>query len=264
MEAFINNVITNGIISFLETDASKKDGAHIFENKVIELLTRIYSEPDIINPFKLKNEKTFRENLGIYGLTENEIDRFISLMNAYGIWLNSNRTNKNNIFEEICLLLIRMIMLKNRYISISNEELKGYDEFFDLTNNKIRMIAEMSAVSPTKVSMVWHRKRAHIIKNNDAMYLTIIEPKLLSSEVYKKYGVSINEVRQLSNNAIDEINKQILTEENGSTVGGGRTKEKPLQLVLTSGNGFVDMIVLLSIMCTEIMIGIVITVTLMG
>ena len=87
---------------------------------------------------------------------------------------------------------------------------------------------------------------------------------MLCSEVYKKYGVSINEVRQLSNNAIDEINKQILTEENGSTVGGGRTKEKPLQLVLTSGNGFVDMIVLLSIMCTEIMIGIVITVTLMG
>ena len=38
MEAFINSAITNGIISFLETDASKKDGAHIFENKVIELL----------------------------------------------------------------------------------------------------------------------------------------------------------------------------------------------------------------------------------
>ncbi len=264
MEVFINSTITNGINSFLEKDASKIDGAHTFENKVILILTKIYSEPDIINPFKLKNEKKFKENLGIYGLSENEIDRFISLMNIYGIWLNSNRTNKNNILEDICLLLIKMIMLKNRFISISNEELKLYDEIFNLMNNKIRMIAQMSSVNPNKVSDIWQRKRIHIIKNNTAMYLTIIEPKLLSSEIYKKYGVSINEVKQLSNNAIDEINKQILMEENSTSTHGGRVKEKPLQLVLTSGNGFVDMIVLLSIMCTEIMIGIIITVTLMG
>ena len=39
---------------------------------------------------------------------------------------------------------------------------------------------------------------------------------------------------------------------------GGRTKIDPKRLILTSGSGFVDTVVLLSIMATEIMIGLLV------
>ena len=73
----------------------------------------------------------------------------------------------------------------------------------------------------------------------------------------------MKEVNQLSNQAIAKLNDKILYDIDDENA-GGRNKSKPLQLVLTSGSGFVDTIVLLSIMATEIMVGLIIAITIAG
>ncbi len=261
METFVNNAITNGIVAYFGNN--NMINAHVLEMQVIKVLATIYNETDIINPYKLKKEKSFKDNLTIYGFSSNEVEEFLLLFNSYDKWLNSRRKEANTVISRLFSLMMRMIVCKSHHIKIDNEELKIYDNFFTLSDERIRRIVLMCQIEPEIIIKQWQLlKRRYILKQNKPLSWT--EPKLLAESVYVKYGVSLAEVKQLSNQAIEEINKQILIEENSSGGQGGRKKEKPLQLILTSGNGFVDMLVLLSIMFTEIMIGIIITVTLMG
>lgn len=261
MEIFVNNAITNGIKAYFGDDSASLE--HIFEMQVVKVLATIYNETDIINPYKLNKAKSFKENLTSYGFSYNEVEEFLLLFNSYDKWLNSRRKDENEVLSRLFLLMMRMVVLKSRHVVISKEELSVYDEFFTLSDSRVRRIAMMCKTDIDMIVKKWQEvKRRYILKQNQ--FLSWVEPKLLAESMYVKYGVSLAEVKQLSNQAIEEINKQILREENDSNVQGGRKKEKPLQLVLTSGNGFVDMLVLLSIMFTEIMIGIIVTVTLMG
>ena len=76
--------------------------------------------------------------------------------------------------------------------------------------------------------------------------------------MYQRHGLSINEVVQLSNLKINEINNIITSEEEDLNKSKLKVKPIGLNVVLTSGSGFVDTLVLLSIMVTEIMVGFVI------
>ena len=261
METFVNDSILIGIKKYLNENAY--DNSYIFEEYIIKMLVAIYKEADIINPYKLNNVDHLIDNLCVYGLTELEVRRFFDLLDIYNKWLNSNRKTKNNVFAEICKILIKMIILKSNYIQISDKELKFYDMFFKLSNNNIRSMVEMSCINPGFVSNYWERKKRGFL-HRGIFVLEEMKPNYLSEEVYLKFGLNMDEIKKLSYEEVEMINNRIKAEEDITQSGGGRKNEKPMQLVLTSGSGFVDTLVLLSIMCTEIMIGIVITVFLMG
>ena len=70
--------------------------------------------------------------------------------------------------------------------------------------------------------------------------------------MYEKHGLSINQVKQLSNLKVNEINNIIV--ENEKEV-KERNNFNPFKLVLSSGNGIVDTLVLFCIVITEIFIG---------
>ena len=72
----------------------------------------------------------------------------------------------------------------------------------------------------------------------------------------------MEELKKLPNMKINEINDKILKQK-AEEEAGGRAKFDPRKLVLTSGSGFVDTLVLLSIIVTEIMIGFLITLAIM-
>lgn len=260
MLVFINEAITNGIETYIAQKQNYKNQKiitiHIFELKVIETLAHIYDEINILNPYTIKNENNFRSNLMIYGANKDDINQLIALLDEYNAWLNSNSRDKNNIIESIFLILGKLVLLKQENVGeLSTDELTFYEELFSLKDHQIKRIVEMSAESIPNVLDAWNKAQIERQKAN--------EPKpspLLSEEEYQKYGVSIKDVSILPENKILKLNENIKKREENESIDGGTTKEKPLQYVLTSGNGFVDALVLLSIMCTEIMIGVIITV----
>ena len=103
---------------------------------------------------------------------------------------------------------------------------------------------------------MWVRKRnIYLYKHN--YVFDEIEPDLLTKTLYEKHGLSLNEVKQLSNLKVNEINSMIITEEeNNEKI----HKLNPFKLVLSSGNGIVDTLVLFSIVLTEIFIGFLIAI----
>ncbi|MDD4188054.1 MAG: hypothetical protein PHX04_04810 [Bacilli bacterium] len=256
MEIFINKAIQNGITNYLNFINNKQiNKVNLFEFYVVKILVQIYGEINIINPFKLGKEKSFIINLQIFGIKEDQANLFIKYMEEYDIWLNSSTSfPKNDITIKISKLLINMIMTKSINHPINIEDIEVFDSFFNPTNKELIIINELTNKDQFLISKLWKRKKSQF---NKGLIFEEILPNLLSIDIYIKYGLSINEVKQLSNLKIEEINDKITSEETNDSE-GGIAKFDPKKLILTSGSGFVDTMVLLSIIVTEIMIGLLI------
>ena len=100
---FINNSISSGISNYLLIKQEKDyDKAHIFEVYVIRCLCKIYGDINILNPYIIDNENSFKSNLIMYGLSVKEMEEFLKLMEDYSIWLNSEKkVGKNDITSKI-------------------------------------------------------------------------------------------------------------------------------------------------------------------
>ena len=256
MEIFVNKAIHNGILNYLNfinnIDLNK---VNIFEFWVIKILIRIYGEINIINPYKLGKEDSFKKNLLIFGLKASDVDLFIKYMDDYNNWLNSSTlVAKTNIPNKISAILINMILMKSLNQKISSEDIELFNTFFDPVDGELVKIRDVVVDDKIMIPQLWRRKKSQF---EGKLILEVIPPDLLPASDYMRYGLVLNEVKQLSNLKIREINDKIIAED-ADNAEGGRNKFDPRKLILTSGSGFVDTVVLLSIMATEIMIGLLI------
>ena len=256
MKVFINNAIHNGIINYLNYIEDKEiDKIHIFEFSVVQILVLVYGEINVINPFKLGKEESFKKNLLLYGLKESEMEMFIKYMGDYDSWLNTlHEESKTKLPTQIETIMINMVLLKSNFHKITEAEIDKYNKFFDpVEGEDIVKIQDLIVEDKTFIPGLWRRKRFQL---KGDISLETIEPELLSPEIYQKYGLSIDDIKKQPNIKINEINETIKKEEVNAE--GDKPKFDPRKLVLSSGSGFVDTIVLLSIMATEIMIGLLI------
>lgn len=252
---FINDSISNGISNYLLIKNGKDyDKAHIFEVYVIRCLCKIYGDINILNPYRIDNENSFKSNLIMYGLKVSDMEEFISLMNDYSKWLNSEKNvGKTDLTSKIEIILINMIIERNKTNKFSEEELEFFDKYFDPKNNNFATLHNLITKDVNIVPMYWNRKKA-LLNNN--MKFKLIRNDLLSSSTYDKYGLDKEDISKMSEEKVKNINNRILEKEKEDNK--RNKKFIPKNLIITSGNGFVDTLMLLSIMTTEIMIGIMI------
>lgn len=252
---FINDSITSGISNYLLIKNGKDyDKAHIFEVYVIRCLCKIYGDINILNPYRIDNENSFKSNLIMYGLSVHEMEEFISLMDEYSKWLNSEKNvGKTDLTSKIEIILINMIIERNKANKFTTEELEFFDKYFDPKNNNFATLHNLITKDVNIVPMYWNRKKS-LLNNN--MKFKLIRNDLLSSSTYDKYGLDKEDISKMSEEKVRNINNRILEKEKEDNK--RNKKFIPKNLIITSGNGFVDTLMLLSIMTTEIMIGIMI------
>ena len=255
MNSFINDSISYGISNYMLIKQGKDyDKSHIFEVYVIRCLCKIYGDLNIINPYRIGNENSFKSNLIMYGLKVTEMEEFINLMEDYSKWLNSEKqVGKTDITSKIEIILINMIIERNKNNKFSDEEIEFFDKYFDPVNNNFATLHDLITKDVSIVPMYWSRKKS--LLNNDLKF-KLIRKDLLSSSLYSKYGLEKESLETMSEEKVRNINNRILEKEK---LENKRNKKFiPKNVIITSGNGFVDTIMLLSIMTTEIMIGIMI------
>lgn len=253
--SFINDSISFGISNYMLIKQGKDyDKAHIFEVYVVRCLCKIYGDLNIINPYRIGNENSFKSNLIMYGLKVNQMEEFISLMDDYSKWLNSEKqVGKTDITSKIEIILVNMIIERNKNIKFSNEEIMFFDKYFDPVNNNFATLHNLITKDISIVPMYWNRKKSLLDGN---IKFKLIRNDLLSSSLYNKYGLDKTEVEKMSEEKVRNINNRIIEKEREDNK---RSKKFiPKNIIITSGNGFVDTLMLLSIMTTEIMIGIMI------
>ena len=252
---FINDSISNGISNYLLIKNGKDyDKVHIFEVYVIRCLCKIYGDINILNPYRIDNENSFKSNLIMYGLKVSEMEEFISLMNDYSKWLNSEKNvGKTDLTSKIEIILINMIIERNKSNKFTDEELEFFDKYFDPKNNNFATLHNLITKDISIVPMYWSRKKSLLGGN---IKFKLIRNDLLSSSTYDKYGLDKELLEKMSEEKVRNINNRILEKEREDKKRS--TKFIPKNIIITSGNGFVDTLMLLSIMTTEIMIGIMI------
>jgi len=252
---FINDSISSGISNYLLIQEKKDyDKVHIFEVYVIRCLCKIYGKLNILNPYKIKNENSFKSNLIMYGLKVSEMEEFITLMNDYSKWLNSEKNvGKTDLTSKIEIILINMIIERNKVNKFTKEEIEFFDKFFDPKNNNLATLHNLITKDVNIVPMYWERKKSLL---HSGLKLKPIRKDLLSSSTYDKYGIDKDDMSKLSEEKVRNINNRIIEKEKEDNK--RNKKFIPKNIIITSGNGFVDTLMLLSIMTTEIMIGIMI------
>ena len=252
---FINEAIDCGISNYLLIKQEKDyDKAHIFEVYIIRCLCKIYGDINILNPYRISNVNSFKSNLIMYGLKKEEMEKFISLMDEYSKWLNSsNNVGKTTITSSIEFILINMIIERNKNTKFTEEDIVFFDKFFDPKNNNFSKLHSLITKDINMVPMYWSRKKV-LLDNN--IKFKKIRNDLLSSQIYDKYGLDKNDVSKMSEDQVRNINNRIV---NNEKVSEDRNKKfNPKKIIITSGNGFVDTLMLLSIMTSEILVGIMV------
>ena len=146
-----------------------------------------------------------------------------------------------------------MIIERNKVNKFTEDEIKFFDKYFDPKNNNFATLHNLITKDINIVPMYWNRKRS-LLNNN--LKFKLIRNDLLSSSIYDKYGLNKDDISKMSEDKVRNINNRILEKEKEDN--RRKKKFKPKDIIITSGNGFVDTLMLLSIMTTEIMIGVMI------
>lgn len=263
---FINQGIDAGIKSYLlHKEGKSYPRIHTFEMNVVKVLTIIYGEKSILLPYKIDNEKAFECNLLIYDLKETDMQNFIKYMNEYFDFMNNYKSEQKatGLTNEIEKLLMEMITKRARRKEFKADEIQEFDKIFNPIDGDLKKIKSLVSKNDGLIIRAWENNKMEL--TNTQIRMIAVNPNLLTRDEYFKYGYDIRTIACLSEKEIDDINKLIQIEESKVT-----EKNKKLnffqknRIILTSGNGFVDKLMLLSIISTEIMIGIVIAASIFG
>lgn len=257
---FINPAIENGICSYmLYKEGKTYPPLFTFEMNVIKVLTIIYGEKSVLLPYKIDNEKAFECNLLIYDLKESDMKNFIKYMGEYYEFMKNYKSEKKatGLTTEIEKILLEMIIKRSKRKEFTAEEIAEFDCIFNPIEGNLKKIKSLVSPDNGLIIRAWESNKLEL--SNTQLRMIAVNPNLLDSNLYTKYGYNIKTIASLSENEVEKINRLIIIEENRPNLEKTRKsifrREK---IVLTSGNGFVDKLMLLSIIATELMIGIVI------
>ena len=263
---FINEAIDKGITDYLNSkDKEESILYNSFLVVVIRMLINIYGELDIINPYQVKSETSFDNNLMKYGAKEEVITNFKRLFDGfYKIDKKNNNSVKreeNPYFIEVQKILIDLFTLKRVNFGLTARDSK---DFFDLLytpgcSNVLRLSTNYLYASDNPYEVAEYFKKSYQEK---AKVKEEEKKDLMSFDIYKLFNYSIADISKMDSSEITKLNNEIYESFDIST--NALNKEyllnekikalKAQKNPITTGNGYVDILLVMSIIVTGIMV----------
>lgn len=252
---FINDFISMGMKSYFG-----KTQSDIFEKHVVECLCDIYGVDKIRSAYESKDEGTFTNLIHTYGLSKTVYDNFLRDTVKYENFRRENEENpavKSDIASKLEIALIMMFLYKCLLVEPTLEELSHFEN--DLLNNfEIIKLHFNTSLNPNKTREFWDKKKRML---EDNVELVEIKPEYLDEFTYAKFGTSLNDVKKMDYRMVEELNKYIKSKM-ALTVEEQTPPKRAIgkitrNTVLSTGNGFVDALMVASIIATEISIALI-------
>lgn len=268
-QVFVNEAFTKAIDDYLK-NADNVQGIiyNSFLVVVVRMLVCIYSELDIVNPLVIGDEELLYKNLTKFGYSRDSLNIFFSNLQLYYDISQRNQQNsqkeKNPYFEFVQKDLIDMFIVKKVNFYLTEEEVKT---FYDLlytpfSKNPLRVSYNflMCTINNTDVMEIDNyfkiqmRDNIKVIKPQEKHYLNVKAYEILNYSMDDLNKMDSNELERVNHQVYDyfkirenAINKEYLLEKAIEAI--EREKNK-----VTSGNGYVDILLVMSVICTIIMV----------
>lgn len=264
-KGFINTAFTKGVNDYLSScDDVKGVMYNSFLVVVIRALISIYSELDVINPMIIGDAELFKDNLAKYGYSKIDVNVFLSDLELYEEIEKKNEASqikeKNPYFVLIQKELVDMFIKKKLNYTISKEEL---NVFYDLlytpySKDPLRVSYNfLTAVDVMEVDRYFReqmKNNVKVIKSKEKHYLNVKAYEILNYSMDNLAKMSDTDLANVNSEVYDyfgirenAINKEYLLDKALNAL----DKEKN---AVTSGNGYVDILLVLSVICTVVMI----------
>jgi hypothetical protein len=262
---FINAAITEAIKKYL-TSKEAKDGEEYssFLVIVIRALILIYGELDIINPFRTNNESGlggFDSNLKKYGLTSTSLQEFKDLMQQF----YASEFSDSLAFKKVQKNLIEMFILKYKYAKTNDDEIVQFRNLLyfadDSNSTKLELYQKLTPDSNEIINYFDSRLYEEKHNFNFTEYRDIV----LNQEAYQLAGYDIVEIMHMSDKEIANINNKVYhffrikdTDLNkNKRLESAISYYKKYGNAITSGNGYVDLLLLMGVVATGLMFAVI-------
>ena len=257
---FVNEAFTSAVTEYLD---SKEYPEGIKYNSffvvVIRLLTMIYDELDILNPYYLKDESALDNNLKKYGFAQEHVMEFKKTLQRY--YENEGENN----FIKLQKLLIDMFAKKKVSLKLSENEIEQFRFllYSPFAQNPLLVSYNfLMTKDPFEVVKYFDKQMAENTKK------VISKPKeTLNLEAYEILKYSLEDIKSMNSEELDEVNKKVYNyfDINANAINKNYLLDKAVydyhhpRSALSTGNGYVDILFFLSIVATVGMVILLLT-----
>ena len=264
-KVFINKAFTKALNDYTAScDNVQGITYNSFLVIVVRMLISIYSELDILNPSVMDDESLLKDNIAKFGYSKIDIETFFSNVQIfYDIEMENDKKSvkeKNPYFIIIQKELVDMFIKKKLNFYLTKKEV---EEFYDLlytpySLNPLRVSYNFLMASDVLEIDNYFKKQMQ----DNVKKVVSKEKHYLNVKAYELLNYSMDDIKNMSSSEIDNlnskvydyfkirenaINKEYLLEK------AIESKERELNKV-TSGNGYVDILLVISIICTVVML----------
>ena len=246
---FINEFLSIGFNDYF--NAKKSDS---FERHIVECLADIYGKEEIKKVYDSKDENGFIELIKKYGFKDEYYDNFLRDMVKYETFKKENIKNpaiKSDRASIIEVSVINMYLRKCLVTEPTLEELSHFEN--DLLNDfSIIKMHFNTSLNPNRTREFWNRKKKIL---SDDIDLVEIKPEYLDEFTYAKYGINIKDVKKMDYRMVAELNSYIRSKQESAQKDPMPKNKFNWNTAVSTGNGYVDALLIISIIVTEMSIG---------
>ncbi len=259
-ETFINKGIDYAINEYLKyKDTPEHMNYNTFLVVIIRLLVIIYDELDILTPYYLNSENSLDNNLRKFGYPNLEIQEFKSLLNQY------YDEPSEHLFITIQEMVIDMLSYKKRTIDIDQKDIAQFRGLLFSEEASNPLIVSYNFFMTNKENYIINYFEESLSKNNKET--KVKEKDLLTMSAYELLNYTENQIANMNADEVDEVNKKVY---NYLNVNANAINRKYLvnkavydlnhpKPAMSTGNGYVDILFVLSIIATISLVIFVIT-----
>lgn len=259
---FVSPEFSMAIQYYLATKDEKNMASLPFLVLVVRTLIYIYGELDIINPYITRNEDNmggFDSNLTKYGYSLNNLKKFKENLKNFPEQEKNNK-KPNLAFKEIEKSLIDMYFCKKKVMSLSNNEELEFQKYLCLsTNTNLSPLLQKYGISATYLDAYFKSK---LFESNHDFQLTTVNKHMLFMDAYSLLGYSAEQISKMNENDLNMVNNQVYQffQVTPTDTNADELLIKAVNYYkrygnrITSGNGYVDLLLFMSVLSTAIFV----------
>ena len=266
-EYFVNIAFEESIKKYL---ASKSDPESLAYNTsyvvVIRLLALIYSELDIINPYYLKNSIAFMNNLSKFGINNGELALFKDdFLRFYEFECENEKRKfkqKNPYFVSIQKYLVDMFVAKKKTEKVSLNEEETFLEliYSSHTKNYYRISYYYFMSDEANFIEKYYYSQLNEMDVTKELTLDKTITGNLNLEALNLLGINLTNLKNMSSAEIKESQNKAYEYFEVDAESPNREEDlnkavnyyKLYGKKITTGNGYVDILLLMSVIVTSL------------